>query len=100
MEEERLRGQLHFELVFAQARVESASRTISSRGDELSYLIADLAAEQIAGLERAAQDHTPVSLVLGESAVVVLDLVSLERKGPRSFQIVGHVVNVQAKESQ
>lgn len=85
---------MHFELVFAQARVESASRTVSSKGDELSYLVADLAAEQIEGLERAAKEHTPVSLVLGETSVVVVDLVSLERKGPRSLQIVGHVIDV------
>lgn len=99
-QEEQLREQLHFELVFAQARVESASRTVSSKGDELSYVIADLAAEQIAGLERAVQEHVPVSLVLGNHAVVVLDLVSLERRGPRSHQIVGHVLNVHAKESE
>lgn len=85
--------QLHFELDFALARIENASCTVSPAGEELSYSIVDLSDEQMAGLEHAAKGRSSILLVFASSRIE-MDLVSLERRGPRFVKIVGHLVGV------
>jgi hypothetical protein len=84
-------GPTQFEFYLAHARVERASFTVSLAGDQMSYRIAELADDQLAGLERAIQNHRPV-LLMFEPRPVLLDLMSCVRKGPGAVEIVGHIV--------
>jgi hypothetical protein len=93
MPEQERRGQLPFDLHCAEEQVRSASYTPQPGGDGglFSCSVGPLADRDVASLERAVRDHTPVRLLLSEQPLL-LTLVTLERRDPQSVRIVAHVV--------
>ena len=90
------RGQLAFELRITDSQVTAASFASMSEGGVaglFSCSVGALADDDVAALERAAYEHTPVRLLFSESPVL-LDLVTLERREPHAVRIIGHVVRL------
>ena len=88
------RGQLALELRVTDSQVLAASFASMPDGGDgglFSCSVGALADDDVAALERAAYEHTPVRLLFSESPVV-LDLVTLERREPHGVRIIGHVV--------
>jgi hypothetical protein len=54
--------------------------------------------ETVVELERAARAHTPIRLRFSERPLL-LDHVTVERRGPHSVRIVGHVVKGGTRET-
>jgi|SRR5688572_22786517 hypothetical protein len=93
MTQEKRRGQLPLELCFREDDLRAASfaPVPGSDGGVFSCSIGSLTEEVVAALERAARVDTPVRLRFSEQPLL-LDHVTVERKGPHSVRIVGRVV--------
>ena len=100
MTKQERRGQLPLELQFSDDRLSSASFAPSpgSDGGLFSCSIAPVTEETVVELERAARAHTPIRLKFSERPLL-LDHVTVERKGPHSVRIVGHVVKGGTRET-
>src|SRR5687767_15647287 len=90
--QERL-GQLPLDLHFSDDRLGSASFAPSPGSDSglFSCSIGPLSEEAVAELERAARAETPICLRFSEHPLL-LDHVTVERKGPQTVRIIGLVV--------
>ena len=99
MTKQERRGQLPLELKFSDDRLSSASFAPSpgSDGGLSSCSIGPLSEEVVGELERAARAQTPIRLRFSERPLL-LDHVTVERKGPHTVRIVGHVVKGATKE--
>ena len=93
MTKQERRGQLPLELHFSDDRLSSASFAPlpGSDGGLFSCSIGPLSEEAVGELERAARAQTPIRLRFSERPLL-LDQVTVERKGPHTVRIVGHVV--------
>src|SRR5262245_45685169 len=93
------RGQLPLELRFSDDHLSSASFAPSpgSDGGLFSCSIGPLSEEAVGELERAARAQTPIRLRFSERPLL-LDHVTVERKGPQTVRIVGHVVKGATKD--
>ena len=93
MPKQERRGQLPLELHFTDDHLGAASFAPSpgSDGGLFSCSISPVTEETVVELERAARAHTPIRLRFSERPLL-LDHVTVERKGPHSVRIVGHVV--------
>ena len=100
MPKQERRGQLPLELQFTDDHLGAASFAPSpgSDGGLFSCSIAPVTEETVVELERAARAHTPVRLRFSERPLL-LDQVTVERKGPHSVRIVGQVVKGGTKET-
>ena len=100
MPKQERRGQLPLELHFTDDHLGAASFAPSpgTDGGMFSCSIAPVTEETVVELERAARAHTPVRLRFSERPLL-LDQVTVERKGPHSVRIVGHVVKGGTKET-
>ena len=100
MTKQERRGQLPLELHFSDDRLGSASFAPSpgSDGGLFSCSITPVTEETVVELERAARAHTPIRLKFSERPLL-LDHVTVERKGPHSIRIVGHVVKGGTRET-
>ena len=86
-------GQLPLELHFTDDHLAAATFAPSpgSDGGLFSCSIGPLTEETVSALMRAARTQTPVRLRFSERPLL-LDHVTVERKGPHSVRIAGHVV--------
>ena len=93
MTKQERRGQLPLELHFSDDRLGSASFAPSpgSDGGLFSCSIGPLSEEAVGELERAARAELPIRLRFSEHPLL-LDHVTVERKGPHTVRIVGRVV--------
>jgi hypothetical protein len=93
MPKQERRGQLPLELHFTDDHLGAASFAPSpgSDGGLFSCSIEPVTEETVAELERAARARTPIRLRFSERPLL-LEHVTVERKGPHSVHIVGHVV--------
>jgi hypothetical protein len=91
--EEKHRGQLPLDLCFPEEQLAAASYAPvpGGEGGLFSCSIGSLTEDIVAALERAARVDTPVRLQFSERPLL-LDHVTVERKGPHSVRIVGQVV--------
>ena len=92
--------QLPLELQFTDDHLAAASFAPSpeSDGGVFSCSISPVTEETLGELERAARTQTPVCLRFSERPLL-LDHVIVERKGPHSVRIVGHVVKGGSRET-
>ena len=99
MAKQERRGQLPLELHFSDDRLGSASFAPSpgSDGGLFSCSIGPLSEEAVGELERAARAELPIRLRFSEHPLL-LDHITVERKGPQTVRIVGHVVKGGTKE--
>lgn len=87
-------GQLTLDLDCADYRVQRPTFTPAREGEQseiFSCSIGPLPDDTLAALDRAASAHNPVRLSFNGNPLL-LDLVALERKDPRSVRIVGEVL--------
>ena len=100
MPKQERRGQLPLELHFTDDHLGAASFAPSpgSDGGLFSCSITPVTEETVVELERAARAHTPIRLKFSERPLL-LDHVTVERKGPHSIRIVGHVVKGGTRET-
>jgi hypothetical protein len=100
MPKQERRGQLPLELHFTDDHLGAASFAPSpgSDGGLFSCSLTPVTEETVVELERAARTHTPIRLKFSERPLL-LDHVTVERKGPHSVRIVGHVVKGGTKET-
>jgi hypothetical protein len=93
MQEEQYRGQLALELHFRDEQVKTASFAPVAGGNSglFSCSLGPLSEADVGELERAARLDTPIRLRFSEYPLL-LDQVTVERKGPQSVRIVGRVV--------
>jgi hypothetical protein len=94
MPKQERRGQLPLELHFSDDHLGAASFAPSPGGDGsglFSCSIGPVSEETVGELERAARTQTPIRLKFSEHPLL-LDHVTVERKGPRTVRIVGRVV--------
>jgi hypothetical protein len=93
-------GQLPLELTFTDDHLGAATfaPTPGSDGGLFSCSIGPLTDETVSELLRAARTQTPIRLHFSERPLL-LDHVSVERKGPHSVRIVGHVVKGGTRET-
>lgn len=100
MPKQERRGQLPLELHFTDDHLGAASFAPSpgSDGGLFSCSITPVTEETVVELERAARAHTPIRLKFSERPLL-LDHVTVERKGPHSVRIVGHVVKGGTRET-
>jgi hypothetical protein len=86
-------GQLPLDFSFTDDHLGAASFAPSpgSDGGLFSCSLGSLNEETVGDLMRAARTQTPVRLRFSERPLL-LDHVTVERKGPHSVHIVGHVV--------
>ena len=100
MPKQERRGQLPLELHFTDDHLGAASFAPSpgSDGGLFSCSITPVTEEMLVELERAARAHTPIRLRFSERPLL-LDHVTVERKGPHSVRIVGHVVKGGTRET-
>jgi len=100
MPKQERRGQLPLELQFTDDHLGAASFAPSpgSDGGLFSCSITPVTEETVVELERAARAHTPIRLRFSERPLL-LDHVTVERKGPHSVRIVGHVVKGGTRET-
>jgi hypothetical protein len=93
MTKQERHGQLPLELHFSDDRLGSASFAPSPGHDGglFSCSIGPLSEEAVGELERAARAELPIRLRFSERPLL-LDHVTVERKGPQMVRIVGHVV--------
>jgi hypothetical protein len=100
MPKQERRGQLPLELHFTDDHLGAASFAPSpgSDGGLFSCSITPVTEETVVELERAARTHTPIRLKFSERPLL-LDHVTVERKGPHSIRIVGHVVKGGTRET-
>jgi hypothetical protein len=98
--EEERRGQLPLDLDCANRHVMAASFVPGpdEQAGVFSCVIGALSDETVAGLDRALQEHSRVRLLFSDRALL-LEFVTLERKGPQSVRIVGQLVAAAAKGS-
>ena len=94
------RGQLPLELTFTDDHLGAATfaPTPGSDGGLFSCSIGPLTDETVGELMRAARTQTPIRLHFSERPLL-LDHVSVERKGPHTVRIVGHVVKGGTRET-
>jgi hypothetical protein len=78
------------ELSLAGYSVNRASIGYGPDGAEFACTIGPMTDETIAALDGAAENHGTVCLLFPQP--LLLDLVAIERKGPHSIRIVGHIV--------
>jgi hypothetical protein len=85
--------QLPLELHFTDDHLGAASFAPSSGSDGgvFSCSISPVTEEAVGELEQAARAQTPICLRFSERPLL-LDHVTVERRGPHSVRIVGHVV--------
>jgi hypothetical protein len=100
MPKQERRGQLPLELRFTDGHLGAASFAPApgSDGGLFSCSLGPLTEETVGELERAARTRTPVRLLFSERPLL-LDHVTVERKGPHSVRIVGRVVKGGTKET-
>jgi hypothetical protein len=100
MPKQERRGQLPLELHFTDDHLGAASFAPSpgSDGGLFSCSITPVTEETVVKLERAARAHTPIRLLFSERPLL-LDHVTVERKGPHSVRIVGRVVKGGTRET-
>ena len=94
MTKQERRGQLPLELSFSDDHLGEASFAPSPGGDGsglFSCSLGPLTEEAVGELERAARTQTPIRLKFSEHPLL-LDHVTVERKGPHTVRIVGRVV--------
>ena len=93
MQEEEHRGQLPLDLDCAHRHVMAASFVPGpeDRAGVFSCVIGALPDETVAHLDRASQEHTRVRLMFSDRSLL-LEFVTLERKGPQSVRIIGQMV--------
>jgi len=94
MTEQKRRGQLPLQLHFSDDHLGAASFAPSPGGDGsglFSCSLGPLTEEAVGQLERAARSQTPIRLKFSEHPLL-LDHVTVERKGPHTVRIVGRVV--------
>ena len=93
-------GQLPLELTFTDDHLGAASFAPSpgSDGGLFSCSIGPLTEETVGDLLRAARTQTPIRLRFSERPLL-LSHVTVERKGPHSVRIVGHVVKGGTRET-
>lgn len=98
MQEQEHRGQLPLDLDCANRRVMAASFVPGpeDRAGVFSCVIGPLPDETVEHLNRASQEHTRVRLMFSDRSLL-LEFVTLERKGPQSVRIVGQLVAAAAK---
>lgn len=99
MSKQERRGQLPLEFHFPDDRLGSASFAPSPGTDSglFSCSIGPLSEEAVGEIERAARAELPIRLRFSERPLL-LDNVTVERKGPHTVRIVGHVVKSGAKD--
>jgi hypothetical protein len=89
-----MQGTLHthsvFELSLADYSTSGASICCNQDGTQFSFTIGPIADVTVAALDSAAQRYGMISLYCGGTPLL-LDLVSLERKGPNKLRIEGRV---------
>jgi len=88
-EERRVGTQLDLNLVEYQVR--GGSMGYGPEGGTFACIIGPVSDETLAALDRAAENHGTIRLLLPQP--LVLDLVSLERKEPHGVRIVGRIVD-------
>jgi hypothetical protein len=100
MPKQERRGQLPLELHFTDEHLGAASFAPSpgSDGGLFSCSLGPLSEETVGELERAARTRTPIRLRFSERPLL-LDQVTVERKGPHSVRIVGRVVKGGTRET-
>lgn len=93
MREEEHRGQLPLDLDCADRHVMAASFVPGpeDRAGVFSCVIGALPDETVASLDRASHEHSQVRLLFRDRALL-LEFVTLERKGPQSVRIIGQLV--------
>ena len=93
-------GQLPLELHFTDDHLGAASFAPApgSEGGLFSCSIGPLTEETVGALVRAARTKTPLRLRFSERPLL-LDHITVERKGPHSVRIVGHVVKGGTRET-
>jgi hypothetical protein len=98
--EEERRGQLPLDLDCANRHVMAASFVPGpdEQAGVFSCVIGALSDETVAVLDRALREHARVRLLFSDRALL-LEFVTLERKGPHSVRIVGQLVAAAAKSS-
>jgi hypothetical protein len=100
VQEEEYRGQLPLDLDCAHRQVMAASFVPGpeDRAGVFSCVIGALPDETVAHLDRASQEHTRVRLMFSDRSLL-LEFVTLERRGPQSVRIIGHLVAATANGS-
>ena len=95
-----VRGQLPLDLDCANRHVMAASFVpgTDEQAGVFSCVIGAIPDETVTVLDRALQEHARVRLLFSDRALV-LEFVTLERKGPQSVRIVGQLVAAAAKSS-
>jgi hypothetical protein len=98
--EEQRRGQLPLDLDCANRHVMAASFVpgLDEQAGVFSCIIGALSDETVAVLDRALQEHARVRLLFSDRALL-LEFVTLERRGPQSVRIIGQLVTTAAKAS-
>jgi hypothetical protein len=98
--ERERRGQLALELDCSgyQATGQTFAPTPGGASGLFSCSVGPLPQETIAALDRAAHEHGRVRLLFG-GRPVLLELVTLERKGAQRVRIVGQVVTPPAAQT-
>lgn len=94
MTEQERRGQLPLEFHFSDDHLGAASFTPSTGGDGsglFSCSLGPLTEETVGELERAARAEMPIRLKFSEHPLL-LDHVTVERRGPHTVRVVGRVV--------
>lgn len=76
----------------ADYEISAASFAPEAGGGIFSCSVSPLADETVAALDRAIHRHDPVRLLFPGHQAVLLDLVTLERKGAHLVRISGRVV--------
>jgi hypothetical protein len=96
--EEERRGQLPLDLDCANRHVMAASFVPGpdEQAGVFSCVIGALSDETVAVLDRALQEHARVRLLFSDRALL-LEFVTLERRGPQAVRIVGQLVAAAAK---
>jgi hypothetical protein len=96
--EQEQRGQLPLDLDCANRHVLAASFVpgADEQAGVFSCVIGALSDETVAVLDRELKEHTRVRLVFSDRALL-LEFVTLERRGPQSVRIVGQLVAAVAK---
>jgi hypothetical protein len=93
-------GQLPLELSFTDDHLGAASFAPSpgSDGGMFSCSLGPLTEETVGELVRAARAHKPIRLKFSERPLL-LEQITVERKGPHSVRIVGQVVKGGTRET-